>query len=183
MSTHKSTPSNTHNVNQAKNSKKTAMHEIKENALQDGMMFESLLQMNNSQNSIISQVLQQQDQGNQEAGNEQDQNKDENKQEKVEALITDGINLNAANEIASKDKAQIAEFSRALQDNFQKHFFEVTMPKLGKFNISTELNGNNLNFKVDAKEKISREWVKNHQSNIEQNLSAELKLETRLELV
>jgi hypothetical protein len=183
MSSYKASSTNSHAVNQSKTTKKAISQDFQHSAIQDGMMFENLLQMNNSQNNIISQALQQQDQGNKESDNEENQNKNENKQEKVEALICDNINLNSSNAIAAKDKAQIAEFSKALQDNHQKHFFEVTMPKLGKFNISTELNGNNLHFTVDAKEKISKEWVKNHQKNIEKNLSSELKLDTRLELV
>jgi hypothetical protein len=164
---------NQHNIKAVKE-KLFKKEELNENHA-DSLLFSSLLQSDTKLNNIM-QVMEKQNNNNQQDNND----KDDSKQESVEIVNVDKANSKQITDIAASDKAQIAEFSKALQQNHQKHFFEVSLPKLGQFKVSTEFTGKNLNFKVDAQEKMASDWLKQHNGTIASNISKDLGLNVNL---
>ena len=150
--------------------------ELRENH-DDNLLFSSLLQSDTKLNNIM-QIMAQHSNNNQ----QEHKDKDDSKKESIEVVNIDKANSKQITDVAANDKAQIAQFSKALQQNHQKHFFEVTLPKLGQFKVSTEFTGKNLNFKVDAQEKMSSDWLKQHNDKIAASMSKDLGLNVSLNI-
>jgi hypothetical protein len=172
--------SNTNNTNAMliqQQAKKAKYKNSSKEDTQDGLMFADLLQQNDNmqqnrflvtqdshtkQNQMITQM----------------KDEDKKSQQSVEA-----ISQNQAHSIADIQHAQAshsAEFCRALQENHDKHNFEVNLPKIGNFRISTDRAGQKLNFSVSSKEKLPCDWLRTHQAEIEANVSKDLNMEVSL---
>jgi len=82
--------------------------------------------------------------------------------------------------IQQAENKHTIEFCKALQDNHEKHNFEVTLPKIGRFSIGTERAGNKLHFSVSSKEKLACDWLKTKQAEIETNVGQDLQMDVSL---
>jgi len=146
----------------------------------DGEIFSSMLDKKDEQQNIIAAI-----QGRQEQSNQQDFQED-NQQKKDDNKVQDvkKNEVEIVNEIHQLDKSQEAEFCNALVNNHEKHYFEVNIPKVGNFNIGTELQKQgqkqSLKFDVSSSEKDACEWLNQHKKTIEKNVSADLKLDVSL---
>lgn len=156
---------------------KKARHRMASNGEeQDGLLFSDLLQGQNIQQSLFVNTQQ-----SQSAQNQQMMNIDEDQKKSQQTV--ESIGQNQAQSIADiqhSEQAHTAEFCRALQENHDKHNFEVNLPKIGTFRISTDKAGQKLNFSVSSKEKLPCDWLKTHQSEIEANVSKDLNMEVSL---
>jgi hypothetical protein len=155
--------------------KRHKLNKPSSNDEQDGLLFNSLLgevkqnentktmqDTHNAQNSYL--FLQ-----------EQETKKDD---EKIKSITQD--QAKSVDSIQQADKSYTAEFCQALQDNHEKHNFEVNLPKIGKFNIGTERSGNKMHFSVSSKEKLACDWLTTHQSSIEKNVGQDLNMDVSL---
>lgn len=174
--------SNTHSASSSNTAALQRRNKLKLSAKdeEDGLLFSSLLaennrkdennknmretmqEMHNSQNSFL--FLQ-----------EEETKKEDNKIQSISQQQAKNVD-----NIQQADKTYTAEFCQALQDNHEKHNFEVNLPKIGKFNIGTEKTGNKMHFSVSSKEKLACDWLKTHQSTIENNVGQDLKMDVSL---
>jgi len=172
--------SSANNINalllQQQQAKKARQHMASSSDEQDGLMFSGLLQdSDKQQNSFITTVQNQSTQNQQLVNIDDDQKKSQQ--------TVDGVSQNQAQSIADiqhAEQAHTTEFCRALQDNHDKHNFEVNLPKIGTFRISTDKAGQKLNFSVSSKEKLPCDWLRTHQSEIETNVGKDLNMEVSL---
>jgi hypothetical protein len=142
---------------------------------EDGLLFNSLLQDNRqSENNKIMQETHN-SQENYLFLKEEETKKDD---EKIKSITQE--QAKSVDNIQQNDKTYTAEFCQALQDNHEKHNFEVNLPKIGKFNIGTERDGNKMHFSVSSKEKLACDWLTTHQSTIEKNVGQDLKMDVSL---
>jgi len=141
---------------------------------EDGLLFNSLLQDNKQiENSKLMQETH--NSQNQLFLKEEETKKDD---EKIKSISQE--QAKSIENIQQADKTYTAEFCQALQDNHEKHNFEVNLPKIGKFNIGTEKAGNKMHFSVSSKEKLACDWLTTHQSTIEKNVGQDLKMDVSL---
>lgn len=104
-------------------------------------------------------------------------------EEKKEDYKIKSISQEQAKSIENIQQAENSyhvEFCKALQENHEKHNFEVNLPKIGRFSIGTERAGNKLHFSVSSKEKIACDWLKTRQTEIENNVGQDLQMDVSL---
>jgi hypothetical protein len=148
----------------------------------DVLFFDHLLQTDADKKNQVNIVglVQQQNQQNQ-------QNQQENKQQSAQAELVQDIKILDVQKTHDINQAQTAQFESALADNHQQHYFEVTMPNIGKFNIQTQLNnkqnGKNLHFDISTQEQKAFDWLSTHQSSIAKNVGKDLNINVTLGLL
>ncbi len=181
---HKSNIASTQNKNNAV--QKTRMRSKDLNEQKDALFFDQLLQtdVNKQNNAHVVGLVQQQ---NQQHNKEQQENKQDSKQ----AELVQDIKILNVQKTQDINKIQTTEFENALIDNHQKHYFEVSIPDLGKFNIQTQLNNkqngqnkaqDNLHYEISTQEQKAFDWLSTHQAGIAKNVGKDLNLNVTLGL-